>query len=313
MILTRTKPLDYGKVYKTLVASTAKYMTENKMKSMVLGISGGIDSTVTAAICRTVSIETQIPLIGVSLPCWTNKTVEIKAAEVVGNEFCNIFFTEDIEDLYKASKKTFNHVIEEDEKFKEYGFKSSKLTDGNIKARIRGNFLHNLAGITGGLVMDTDNLTEHYLGFWTICGGDEGEFDPIGGLWKHEVYGLAKWIKENEYTESKGLEHSIELIPTDGNGVSQSDLDQIAPGKTYDDVDEILMKWVPLDSRIKSLVIDTNYKHGTFADLVEKHGLETVKRVIERSINSEFKRKARPFVIEIYSGTILEKNGKIID
>ena len=172
--------------------------------------------------------------------------------------------------------------------------------------------LYDIASRTRGLVVDTDNLTEHFLGFWTIH-GDDGDFDPIGGLWKHEVYGLAKWIKENVYKDSKALEASIALIPTDGNGVKAGgDLAQIAPGKTYDDVDEILHAWVGLDSRIKEDVIHNYFDYGVFKKLCEKHGYETVERVIMRSVRSEFKRRQRPIIVDIFNGNITEKNGKLI-
>jgi len=188
---------------------------------------------------------------------------------------------------------------------------STPVSQGNIKARLRMITLYDIASKVGGIVMDTDNLTEHFLGFWTIH-GDDGDFNPIGGLWKHEVYGLAKWMKENVYKDSKALEASIALMPTDGNGVKEGgDLAQIAPGKTYDDVDEILHAWVGLDSRIKETVIKNYFDYGIFKNLCEKHGYDTVEAVIMRSVRSEFKRKQRPFVINIFNGNITEKNGKL--
>ena len=172
--------------------------------------------------------------------------------------------------------------------------------------------LYDIASKVGGIVVDTDNLTEHFLGFWTIH-GDDGDFNPIGCLWKHEVYGLAKWMKENVYKDSKALDAAIEIIPTDGNGVKAGgDLAQIAPGKTYDDVDEILHAWVGLDDRIKSSVIAEYFNYGVFKALCEKHGKDTVEAVVMRSVRSEFKRKQRPFVIDVYNGDILEKNGSLM-
>jgi hypothetical protein len=102
-------------------------------------------------------------------------------------------------------------------------------------------------------------------------------------------------------------------MPTDGNCVKEGgDLAQIAPGKTYDDVDEILHDWVGLDSRIKDIVIKNYFDYGVFKKLCEKHGYETVEAVIMRSVRSEFKRKQRPFIIDVYRGLICEKNGKLM-
>ena len=68
---------DYGAVFETLVTKTADYLIQNNIKAQILGISGGIDSTVVAAICREVSDRTGIPLIGRSLPTTNNKTNEV--------------------------------------------------------------------------------------------------------------------------------------------------------------------------------------------------------------------------------------------
>ena len=82
---------DYAKLFEHIVAETANYVTRNKLQAMVLGISGGIDSTVCAAICQEVSKKTGIPLIGRSLPTKHNKEGEKSAALMVGKAFCNDF------------------------------------------------------------------------------------------------------------------------------------------------------------------------------------------------------------------------------
>ena len=82
---------DYGKVFEKLVQKTQDYIVGNNLNCMVLGISGGIDSTVVAAICHEVSKRTNIPLIGRSLPTKFNKEGEVTTADLVGNAFCNDF------------------------------------------------------------------------------------------------------------------------------------------------------------------------------------------------------------------------------
>lgn len=301
----RTEPLDYEKVFNNLVNGISKYVKDNHIKTLVLGISGGIDSTVTAALCHA-AIEKDIHdvvLAGFSLMCSTNQADEVSAASLVGNEFCTTFNEENLQSVYETVEDFCKGTI--------HNVDATPISRGNIKARLRMLTLYDIASRTGGLVVDTDNLTEHFLGFWTIH-GDDGDFNPIGGLWKHEVYGLAKWMKENVYKDSKALDASIALMPTDGNGVKEGgDLAQIAPGKTYDDVDEILHAWVGLDSRIKEDVIHNYFDYGVFKKLCEKHGYETVEAVIMRSVRSEFKRRQRPFIIDIFNGSITEKNGKL--
>lgn len=296
----RAEPLNYGEVNKNLVKGIKDYTEKFGIKAVVLGISGGIDSTVVAALCKQV---VGLKVIGISMPAATNQVDENDSAHCAGKEFCTDFSIVSLESTFKIVEYYCKQSS---------GIDSTPISQGNIKARLRMITLYDIASKVGGVVMDTDNLTEHYLGFWTIH-GDDGDFNPIGGLWKHEVYGLAKWLKENVFKESEALEKAIAITPTDGNGVKAGgDLAQIAPGKTYDDVDEILHAWVGLDPRIKRVVVASDYNHGIFKQLCEKHGKETVEMVIERSIKSEFKRWQRPIVIDIFKGCFVEKNGNLI-
>lgn len=295
----REAPLNMEVVCKILVEGIKKYLHDNHIEHVVIGLSGGIDSTVVAALCRMSNAH----VIGVSLPCSTNADAENDSALAAGKEFCDSFKVVNLQEPYEVMEKFCTNAS---------GIEKTPISQGNIKARLRMITLYDIASKVGGIVMDTDNLTEHFLGFWTLH-GDDADFNPIGGLWKHEVYDLAKYMKENIFKDSKALEQAIALMPTDGNGVKEGgDLAQIAPGKTYDDVDEILYAWVGLDSRIKDIVIKNYFDYGVFKKLCEKHGYETVEAVILRSVRSEFKRKQRPFIIDVYRGLICEKDGKIL-
>jgi len=321
----RVTPLDYAEVYKNLVGGIKSYCEKNHIKALVLGISGGIDSTVCAALCKQVDL----PLIGISMPCSTNEADEVSSAVLAGNEFCDSFKEVNLQPTFDTVNK-FCEVAS--------GLETTRISQGNIKARLRMITLYDIASKMGGIVVDTDNFTEHFLGFWTIH-GDDGDFNPIGCLWKHEVYGLAKWMKENVYKDSKALEAAIAIMPTDGNGVKAGgDLAQIAPGKTYDDVDDILYHWVNLSEKIKPMYaadgLTESIKNTQFDNenedikqrrmeacqksgkefvptLGDKYGIDTVRGVCMRSWRSEFKRKQRPFTIDPFKGTILEKNGNI--
>lgn len=286
---------DYKNIFEVMVTKTADYLKTNGLKTMVLGISGGIDSTVTAAICNEVSKRNpELRFIGVSLPCSTNGKDERQSADSTLTAFC------ELDNLADHNLQKLFSTISEDFAFDYDLFKveDTKIAQGNIKARLRMMYLYNLASLTHGLVMDTDNLTEHYLGFWTIH-GDVGDFNPIGGLWKHEVYELAKWLANEFYdntTDSKkiiALRKAIVITPTDGNGVAVGgDMAQIAPGHTYEEVDDILMTY------LTSKGMHTDAYQNAMYMLNEKYGAETVERVIKRHKNSEFKRKRLPIAIE---------------
>ena len=298
MIVGRSEPLDYKEILDTIVNVSSDYLTKCGLKAMVLGLSGGLDSTVCAAICALVTKKTGIPLYGVSLPCSTNKDDENISADLAGVEFCSNYTKKDIQDAFECVSKMCDVASHSD---------STKISQGNIKARLRMIALYDIASREKGIVIDTDNLTEHYLGFFTI-NGDVGDFNPIGNLWKTEVYGLASYMLKEVYKDSAALKAAIEITPTDGNGVSGSDLDQIMPEYTYGDVDSILMPWVTLDSRIKESYLKDGFsqKGTVFSKLVDKYGEDNVRRVILRSVGSEFKRMPHPIPIDMFRGEIVK-------
>ena len=299
--------LNYEHVFNTLVEETAKYITKNNLKAMVLGISGGIDSTVVAAICHEVSKKTGTPLIGRSLPI-RNKNDEFDVSKLVGEAFCDDF---KIVGLYRQYRDLLLEIVyqEEGKDMSILSMEQSKMqtpiANGNIQARLRMIYLYNLASIHKGLVMSTDNQTEYQLGFWTIH-GDVGDFDPIQGLWKTEVYGLANWLV-SYYRSNKGsyvpsdntaerdkrwdmedaLIKSIALTPTDGLGISNSDLDQIG-AKSYYDVDRVL----------QTLTCKASPENDKLQDeLTSELGPDVVGKITERHLKSRFKRLLSPIIV----------------
>lgn len=292
--------LNYEKVFCTLVDKTREYIQNNNLGAMVLGISGGIDSTVVAAICHEVSKQTSIPLIGRSLPI-KNKNDEFSTSKLVGEAFCDNF---EVTNLYEVFNK-FLTLVDGDNLV---SLKRTPIADGNIQARLRMIYLYNLASIHKGLVLSTDNQTEYQLGFWTIH-GDVGDFNPLFGLWKTEVYELADYLmcmyydlycnatldehkearKWEKYWDTKfiAMQKSIALTPTDGLGISNSDLDQIG-AKSYAEVDDIL----------QTMLLYKNPEREKWDILYNKYGEEVVNKVWNRHLASEFKRKNLPIVIE---------------
>lgn len=325
--------LNYEHVFNVLVDKTAEYVTSNNLKAMVLGISGGIDSTVVAAICHEVSKKTDIPLIGRSLPI-KNKEDEFSVSELVGEAFCDEFKVFNLSNSYKASLFDLcadAGLIKDCKGYDWYWVSDleeltgrTPIANGNLQARCRMKHLYDIASIRKGLVMSTDNQTEYQLGFWTIH-GDVGDFDPIQDLWKTEVYGLANYLRDrykskalealhNDYKEtcdkyramSYAVYSSCKLIPTDGLGISNSDLEQIG-AKSYDEVDDILSRYIPFK--------EYRQKHGEplhphdemaesdcWSQLCARHGEDVVNKVWSRHLASEFKRKRAPIYIsrELY-------------
>lgn len=303
------KELNYERVFNVLVKETLNYMTKNHLKAMVLGVSGGIDSTVVAAICHEVSKNTGIPLIGRSLPI-KNKDDEFNVSKLVGEAFCDDFSVYGLERSYCAAlfdacadvgdvNIANSYYLDELEEMPS----RTPIANGNLQARCRMMYLYDLASRHKGLVMSTDNQTEYQLGFWTIH-GDVGDFDPIQGLWKTEVYELAKWLigyyygcgikKEVDADGARkicdmceAIKKSMSLTPTDGLGISNSDLDQIG-AKSYYDVDRVL----------QTLTCKASPENDKLQDeLTTELGTDVVGKITERHFKSRFKRLLSPIIV----------------
>lgn len=282
-------------IFESIVTQTGEYLKRYNLKSMVLGLSGGLDSTVCAAIGCEVAKRYGMRMIGISLPCSSNSSAENDTARDSGMAFCDRFVIMNLQDLYGLAKFKCDTELGE----------STPLSQGNIKARLRMLMLYNTATINGGLVIDTDNLSEHYLGFWTIH-GDVGDYKPIGRLWKTEVYELARWLRDDYATKLANpslpadnkekcqvavdaLTHAINITPTDGNAVtSGGDMDQIAPGYTYNEVDIVLRHLVENDVQKTGLRQDIG-----IIDIAKKYfnsDMDMVERIANRYYSSAFKR-----------------------
>lgn len=217
----------------------ATYLRENpNVKTLVVGLSGGIDSTVTAALARLAidhcfKLGMNISLVGISMPILTNKEDEIHRAQDAGLSLCSAFIEKDLSTEAGTLLHSFDlpswELLEAGEKLP----LDAKIRFGNIKARTRMICLYHHAHKYRGMVLSTDNYTEYLLGFWTLH-GDVGDFGFIQELWKTEVYGLArflmnKFLEQGNNDAANALYDGINAKPTDGLGVTNSDIDQLLP------------------------------------------------------------------------------------
>ena len=279
--------IDYKKFTDNSINYLVEYIKTNRLQSLVLGISGGIDSTVVAAIASEACKKCNIPLIGRSLPAHSNNPEEINTATLVGEAFCNDFKEVAIERMY--AKVADEIELNEG--------KMTPLQLGNIKARLRMIYLYNLASIHRGCVLDTDNKTEHELGFWTIH-GDVGDLNcGLIYLWKTEVYELAHYLysetleHKNRVTlptkQSAAIIESLTLTPTDGNGVSSSDCEQFGLDN-YAQVDDVLR------TMYFSNIEDETEKANKYIRLIDSYNEQGVDKVMVLHQNTAYKRKELP-------------------
>lgn len=214
-----------------------KYLIDNNIKSLIIGVSGGFDSGFNAAILRPICDEIGIPLIGAFIQIESNKQEEVQRATAIGQAFCHEYHISDLTQDYHSLNRTLN-VTESSLIDKPLNI---KIKHGNIKARLRMIYLYNLAATHNGIVIDNDNKTEWQLGFRTLH-GDEGDITPLANFYKTELYQLAKSYLEtlSNEREQKALQAVINAVPTDGLGISSSDVEQFGVN-SYDEVDLTLM------------------------------------------------------------------------
>lgn len=278
--------LNFADVYRQILAKTEEYLLKNNIKTVIDPISGGLDSGLTAAILSKICKKNNIKLVGRYIHIESNKQEEQDRAEMIGKAFCDDFKSLDLTPLYNVSLG----IYEEGAEITNPSY-DDKIRRGNIKARMRMIHAFNLSSqYERGLVIDNDNMTEHLLGFWTL-NGDVGTLTPLASLFKTEVFELAKYMVNDVLTDSAekaALVAVIEAVPTDGLGITSSDVEQFG-AKSYDEVDDILMTILGYIPEVTVTDIENLSKNYT---------KETVDKVIKRHENSEFKRNC-PYRIHV--------------
>jgi NAD+ synthetase len=290
---------NYEAMYHGAVNAGVQYLLKHKsIKSLIIGVSGGIDSAVSCMLAKAACdklTDRKVTLIGRSIAIESNTKDEIKRAKEVGKAFCDDFEHIDLTVGYYVLYNLVDPGPITD---------NSKIRGGNVKARLRMMYLYNLASKYNGLVLSNDNLTEYMVGFWTLH-GDVGDFGFIQNLWKTEVYGLADWWVNNTKLSRDagmfGLSHCVDAVPTDGLGITNSDLDQLLP-KGYSIGDGLIVG--------RTGVMGNNHRRGyrgvdnTLIDYLSEptphpHPRPYVRHdsVIRRHLRTQFKRD-NPFSVE---------------
>ena len=200
-----------------IIAFLAGYREQTGRDTVVLGMSGGVDSALTAALFKTAGWR----VIGYTLPINQNpeETARgIEACEALGIEHFQ-------KDLTKAYEALLEEVAEHDPLLLDMDCKDTAvlIRRGNIRARARMITLYNMANFHNGIVASTDNFSELAAGFWTLH-GDVGDVSPIQAL-------LKSWEVPYISSIANVPESTYRATPTDGLGISNGDEAQL--GASY--------------------------------------------------------------------------------
>jgi len=213
------RDLDFEYIISEIQEWIKDYVNSAQIEVVVVGISGGIDSAVTTALCVKALGKNNV--VGLGLPCSSNPQ-ELKDAKKLAENLGIRFIIFDLEDIFNEFMKKSISIIE-----------SNKLATANLKPRLRMMTIYFIGQSLGkSIVAGTSNRTEIAIGYFTKYGDGGVDIEPIGGLYKCEVREIAKLLEiPNEI---------IVKPPSAGLWEGQTDEDEI--GLTYEVLDEVIFR-----------------------------------------------------------------------
>jgi len=252
---------ELGEIWSALVLGLRDYVGKNGFKSVVLGLSGGIDSAVCAALAADAIGAANV--FGVSMPSKYSSDHSKGDAEDLAERIGCHYRTETIESMVSA----FESQLELD-----------GLASENLQARMRGVILMALSNAEGHLTLTTGNKTELAVGYSTIYGDSVGGFAPIKDVEKTMVWKLAEW--RNAEALSLGL-----TPPIPENSISKPPSAELRPGQVDQDS-------LP-DYELLDALLDAYVERRLGRDQVIAEGFEpaTVDRIIGLVDRAEWKRR----------------------
>lgn len=255
---------DTEEIWSALVLGLRDYIDKNGFRSVVLGLSGGIDSAVVATIAVDALGKDRV--FGVSLPSkYSSSHSKSDAAALAKNLGINLR-TIEIEPVVEGYLKATT---------------LEGLAEENVQARVRGSLLMGLSNQEGHLVLATGNKSELAVGYSTLYGDAVGGFAPIKDVFKVDVWRLAKW--RNTKARSSG-----ETAPIPESSITKEPSAELRPGQKDSDS---IPEYEILD-QILELYID---KGGDASAIIKAgHERTLVERIIQLVDRAEYKRRQYP-------------------
>ncbi len=247
-------------LFEALVLGTRDYVQKCGFKKVILGLSGGIDSALTALIAAKALGPENVT--GVAMPSPYSSEGSIRDAKLLAKKLKIRFEEFPIHKVYDSYRKIFGRKPET----------TPDLADENTQARIRGNILMTLSNRYGGLVLSTGNKSELAVGYCTLYGDMSGGLAVISDLFKTQVYALAFHLQKKMGVFPEDTLHkppSAELRP------NQKDEDSLPPYSELDPILEAILE----QNKSAAQIIRMGFDAGT------------VKRILKMVRQNEYKRR----------------------
>ncbi len=268
---------DVAEIYQALVVGTRDYLRKNGFRSVVLGMSGGIDSSLVATVA--VDAVGAAAVRGVALPSRYSSPGSLTDAAEVARRLDIDLAVVPIEAVHAAMAGALAPVL---------GGEPIGLTDENLQSRIRGVVLMALSNATGAIVLTTGNKSEMATGYSTLYGDSAGGFAVIKDVPKTLVYELCRY--RNERARRDG-----DLEPVPASVLDKPPSAELRPDQRddqslppYEELDPLLELYVERDFTAEAMV-------------ALGHDPELVVRIVRLVDSSEYKRRQSPPGVRISS------------
>ena len=231
-------------LYSALKLGLFDYVSKNNFEKVLVGLSGGIDSALTATIAVDALGSNNV--VGVALPSKYNTEESLVDARLLAENLDIEFKVIEIEEIVNIFRNTLKDSVNDE---------LGQITDENIQSRVRGNVLMALSNQTGAMVVSTGNKSEMAVGYSTLYGDLAGGFALLKDLYKTEVYNLANFRNS---ISSVIPQNTIDKEPSAELRPDQFDKDSLPE---YELLDEILRMYIEEDSSSEKIIskgIDEN-------------------------------------------------------
>ncbi len=268
-------------LWKALVLGVRDYCRKTGFKSGVIGLSGGIDSAVTA--CLAAAALGGHNVLGVGMPGRFSSPGSVADAETLARALGICWALVPIEAMHGAAEKTLGMVFSALDQPLEPG-----VAEENVQSRIRGAILMAISNKTGAMLLTTGNKSELAVGYCTIYGDMNGGLAVLSDVSKADVYRLARWINANHaacgFPSPPIPESTITKPPSAELRPNQTDQDTLPP---YDQLDKIIEAYVEQRRSPTSIVKATGAPE------------EMVRRIVRMIDVAEYKRYQMPVGLKV--------------